>query len=66
MNQPDQSEKYISPKSHETTDKEHDYEELYWEPSNQEEELLSQLSKLGLPVIHADCVEYAKSRYINI
>lgn len=49
---------YILPKSHETTDKEHDYEELYWEPANQEEELLSQLSKLGLPVIQADCIEY--------
>ena len=55
VNQPGE---YILPKSHETTDKEHDYEELYWEPANQEEELLSQLSKLGLPVIQADCIEY--------
>ena len=49
---------YILP-GHGTTDnQDHDYEELYWEPANQEEELLSQLSKLGLPVIHADCIEY--------
>ena len=50
--------KYISPGHGMTNDQDHDYEELYWEPAYQEEELLSQLSKLGLPVIHADCIEY--------
>ncbi len=49
---------YILPSHGTTDDQEHDYEELYWEPSNQEEELLSQLSRLGLAVIHADCIEY--------
>ena len=49
---------YISPGHGMMDDQDHDYEELYWEPANQEEELLSQLSKLGLPVIHEDCIEY--------
>ena len=40
-----------------TTINDHDYEELYWEPANQEEELLSQLSKLGLSVIYTESVE---------
>lgn len=40
------------------TGSEHDYEELYWEPANQEKELMVQLmTKLGLSVISAESVE---------
>ena len=35
----------------------HDYEEPYWEPANQEEELIDQLSKLGIPEILAELIE---------
>ena len=35
----------------------HDYEELFWEPANLEEELMSQISKLGLPEILSESVE---------
>ena len=35
-----------------------DYEQLFWEPANQEEELMTQLlDKVGLPVILPECVE---------
>ena len=37
--------------------KDHDYEELYWEPANRKEELLDQLSKLGVPEIPAKSIE---------
>ena len=36
----------------------HDYEEPYWEPANKEEELMDQLSKLGVPEIMAESIEY--------
>ena len=36
----------------------HDYEEPYWEPANKEEELMDQLSKLGVPEIPAKSIEY--------
>ena len=35
----------------------HDYEELFWEPANREEELMAQLSTLGLPVILSENIE---------
>lgn len=37
--------------------KDHDYEELFWEPASREEELMAQLSKLGLPVILSENIE---------
>ena len=37
----------------------HDYEEPYWEPANKEEELMDQLSKLGVPEILVESIEYA-------
>ena len=36
----------------------HDYEEPYWEPASKEEELMDQLSKLGVPEILAESIEY--------
>ena len=36
---------------------ENDYEELFWEPANREEELMVQLSKLKLPVILSENIE---------
>ena len=36
---------------------ENDYEELFWEPANREEELMAQLSKLGLPVVLSENIE---------
>ena len=38
-------------------DNDHDYEEPYWEPANQEEELIAQLSKLKVPVVPATAIE---------
>lgn len=38
-------------------DDNYDYEELFWEPANKEEELMAQISKLALPVILADNVQ---------
>ena len=40
----------------------HDYEEPYWEPANKEEELLDQLSKLGVPEILTESIEYVGFR----
>lgn len=37
--------------------KDHDYEELFWEPACREEELMAQLSQLGLPVILSENIE---------
>ena len=37
--------------------RENDYEELFWEPASREEELMVQLSKLGLPVILSENIE---------
>ena len=42
----------------------HDYEEPYWEPANQEEELMDQLSKLGVPEILAESIEYVLATII--
>ena len=39
------------------TNDNHDYEELFWEPASQEEELMAQISKLALPVILSESVE---------
>ena len=39
-------------------DNDHDYEEPYWEPANQEEELVVQLSKLKVPVIPVTAIEW--------
>ena len=39
------------------TNDDHDYEELFWEPANLEEELMAQISKLGLPIILSESVE---------
>lgn len=36
----------------------HDYEEPYWEPANKEEELMDQLSKLGVPQVLTESIEY--------
>lgn len=36
----------------------HDYEEPYWEPANKEEELMDQLSRLGVPEILVESIEY--------
>jgi hypothetical protein len=40
------------------SERDHDYEEPYWEPANKEEELMDQLSKLGVPEILAESIEY--------
>ena len=34
-----------------------DYEALYWEPASHEEELMAQLSKLGVPLILSQSIE---------
>ena len=36
----------------------HDYEEPYWELANKEEELMDQLSRLGVPEILVESIEY--------
>ena len=53
----DQPQDYALPYEKTDTNDNHDYEELFWEPANQEEELMAQLSMLGLPVILSESVE---------
>ena len=38
----------------------HDYDELYFEPACKEEELLSQLRKLGVPIIPREALKYVQ------
>ena len=68
----DQPEEYSLPSKESTTGydylkeivekginvEDHDYDEVYWEPANQEEELMDQLTKLGLLVIDSYNLEY--------
>ena len=43
--------------SAEAKDDNYDYVEPYWEPANQEDELMSQLSRLKLKEISTECLE---------
>ena len=50
--------RYEMSKEFSIDDNDHDYEEPYWEPANQEEELIAQLSKLKVPVVPVTAIEW--------
>lgn len=57
---------HLEMKREEEKNEGHDYEQLFWEPANEEKDLMAQISKLGLPFILAENIQYVCSYITKI